>query len=324
MFIRLSRVNHCLHRHFNYLTPEFNLVRKVPPLNHTHCPLCASADIAEERKVKDHSISGETFVLVRCAACDFLFTQNPPSPEEASRYYEGDAYISHSDSNEGVVNKIYHKARNYMLERKFKLVHRVSRGLHVLDYGTGTGYFTDYLVRKGYKAQGIEIDGQAREYGRKKFGITINPPEALFDELEEKKLDVITLWHVLEHLYDPKKYLDRFRVVLKRKGKLLIAVPNHKSKDAQAYGDYWAAYDVPRHLWHFSPVTMRMMMAKSGFRVTETLHMPLDPFYVSIMSQKYKNGGGLVSGGFKGLKSFVKSSTDAEWGSSVIYVCEKV
>lgn len=293
-------------------------------LNYTTCPLCNSAEIAEERKVKDHSISGEYFVLARCSSCDFLFTQNPPLPEEAGRYYAGDAYISHSDSKEGLVNKLYHKARDYMLERKYKLVHRVSRGLHVLDYGTGTGYFTNYLVQKGYKAQGIEIDEKARAYGAEKFGVTINPPEALYGILQEKSIDVITLWHVLEHLYEPKSYLDRFRVLLKNKGKLLVAVPNHKSKDAQAYGEYWAAYDVPRHLWHFSPDTMRMMMAKSGFRVTETLHMPMDPFYVSIMSQKYMKGGGLLSGGIKGFQSFIKGTTDSEWGSSVIFVCEKV
>lgn len=273
--------------------------------------------------VKDHSITKETFELWRCAGCDFLFTQDPPLPEQAGRYYKGEEYISHSDSQEGLVNKLYHQARDFMLGRKYALVNKVAKGKRLLDYGTGTGYFTDFMVRKGYQAQGIEIDEDARTYGRKKFGITVDAPAALFEELTPNSFDVISLWHVLEHLYDPKKYLNRFNELLTNDGKLIIAVPNHKSTDAAAYGADWAAYDVPRHLWHFSPLTMRKMVETAGFRVVSTRHMPLDPFYVSIMSQRYHNGGGLLSGGLKGLNSFVASTLDTERGSSVIYVCEK-
>ncbi len=291
-------------------------------LHHEVCPLCQSQTIAKERTVKDHSITGETFALWRCAACDFLFTQDPPAPEDAGRYYQGEEYISHSDNQEGLVNTLYHKARDFMLGQKHRLVNRVANGQRLLDYGTGTGYFTDFMKRKGYAAEGIEIDPEARKYGAEKFGIVVRAPEALFDELQPDTFDVITLWHVLEHLYDPLRYLERFRELLAKNGKLIIAVPNHKSKDAKAYGSDWAAYDVPRHLWHFSPATMRKLMIKTGFRVVETHHMPLDPFYVSIMSQKYKSGGGLLSGGLKGLGSFVSSTADAERGSSVIYVVE--
>jgi 2-polyprenyl-3-methyl-5-hydroxy-6-metoxy-1,4-benzoquinol methylase len=274
--------------------------------------------------VKDHSITGEIFELWRCDGCDFLFTQDPPSEENAGRYYKGEEYISHSDNQEGVVNKLYHKARDFMLGQKYKLVDQFSRGKRLLDYGTGTGYFTDFMVRKGYQAQGIEIDPDAREYGSKKFGITVNSPEYLFNGLKPNSFDAITMWHVLEHLYDPAKYLKQFYELLSDEGILVIAVPNHKSRDAGVFGPDWAAYDVPRHLWHFGPNTMRKMVGNAGFRVTETRHMPLDPFYVSIMSQKYANGGGgLVSGGIKGLQSFATSFGEAELGSSVIYVCVK-
>ncbi len=273
--------------------------------------------------VKDHSITKETFELWRCAGCDFLFTQDPPKPEDVGRYYQGEEYISHSDNQDGLVNKLYHHARDFMLGRKYALVKQVAKGKRLLDYGTGTGYFTDYMVRKGFQAQGIEIDEGARKYGREKFGIKVDAPVALFDELAPDSFDVISLWHVLEHLYDPKKYLKRFNELLDEHGKLIIAVPNHKSTDAAAYGADWAAYDVPRHLWHFSPLTMRKMVEMAGFRVVATRHMPLDPFYVSIMSQRYHNGGGIISGAIKGLNSFVASTLDTERGSSVIYVCEK-
>jgi len=273
--------------------------------------------------VTDHSITKEKFELWRCASCDFLFTQDPPVAEEAGAYYQGEEYISHSDNQEGLVNKLYHKARDFMLGQKFQLVDRLSRGKRLLDYGTGTGYFTDFMVRKGYAAQGIEIDQNARRYGAEKFGIEVHPPESLFKAFGPDTFDVITLWHVLEHLYDPKMYLEQFHEILGPEGVLIIAVPNHESKDAQSFGPDWAAYDVPRHLWHFSPATMKMMVGLLGFRVVETRHMPLDPFYVSIMSQKYASGGGLISGGLKGLRSFATSFSDADRGSSVIYVCVK-
>lgn len=292
-------------------------------LHHDYCPLCASTVISAQMEVKDHSITKEVFELWRCASCDFLFTQDPPVPEEAGAYYQGEEYISHSDNQEGVVNKLYHKARDFMLGQKFKLVDRLARGKRLLDYGTGTGYFTDFMVRKGYSAEGIEIDENARRYGAEKFGISVHAPEALFTGFADNTFDVITLWHVLEHLYNPKSYLEKFYDVLSPEGVLVIAVPNHESKDAMSFGPDWAAYDVPRHLWHFSPATMKMMVGLAGFRVSETHHMPLDPFYVSIMSQKYASGGGLISGGLKGLRSFATSFSDAERGSSVIYVCVK-
>ncbi|MEO0733862.1 MAG: class I SAM-dependent methyltransferase, partial [Bacteroidota bacterium] len=201
-------------------------------IHHKVCPLCQSAAIGHEMTVRDYSISGKSFPLWRCAACDFLFTQDAPTPEEAGAYYAGEEYISHSDNKEGIVNKIYHHARDFMLSQKHALVERMTQGNRLLDYGTGTGYFTDFMVRKGYAAEGIEIDEQARNYGREKFGITINAPEQLFTGFGVDTFDAITLWHVLEHLYDPGKYLARFHEILADRGVLIIAVPNHKSKDA--------------------------------------------------------------------------------------------
>ncbi|MTB50992.1 methyltransferase domain-containing protein [Lewinella sp. W8] len=273
--------------------------------------------------VKDHSITKEVFELWRCGRCDFLFTQDPPSPESAGRYYQSEDYISHSDNQRGIVNQLYHRARDFMLAQKFRLVDRLATGKRLLDYGTGTGYFTDFMVRQGYQAEGIEIDEGARQYGIQRFGISVHAPQYLFDGYEKDHFDVITLWHVLEHLYDPQRYLRRFHEILDDRGILIVAVPNHTSKDAQAYGAHWAAYDVPRHLWHFSPTTMATIMEQTGFRITEQRHMPLDPFYVSIMSERYASGGGLLKGGLRGLQSFATSLSTPERGSSVIYVCEK-
>lgn len=291
-------------------------------VHHDQCPLCQSSRIQPAFEVKDHSISGETFPLFDCQDCGFRFTQDAPAPEMVGKYYQSEDYISHSDNKTGIVNRMYHAARDYMLGRKEQLVAAVSPGQRVLDYGTGTGYFVDYLRRRGYAVEGVEIAEDARNYGRQKFGVTIHAPEYLSEKLPAASYDAITMWHVLEHLYDPYDYLATFRRLLADEGTLIVAVPNNDSKDAEHYGPQWAAYDVPRHLWHFTPTTMEEMMSRAGFQIEATHHMPMDPFYVSIMSEKY-SGGGLISGGIKGLQSFVGSTINPRRGSSVIYVLRK-
>ncbi|PHI19232.1 methyltransferase type 12 [Lewinellaceae bacterium SD302] len=274
-------------------------------------------------EVKDHSISQEQFPIWRCQDCSFTFTQDAPAPTAIGPYYKGEEYISHSDSKEGIVNKLYHKARDIMLGRKYQLVNRLANGKRLLDIGTGTGYFLDYMQRQNYEVTGVEIDEDARNYGAGKFGVTIHSPEFLNGAAKAGSYDVITLWHVLEHLYTPLEDLQSSHALLADDGVLIIAVPNLTSADAQHYGAHWAAYDVPRHLWHFSPATMEQMTRKAGFKLLETHHMPMDPFYVSIMSSKYKNGGGLIGGAIQGAKSYLNSLTDAREGSSVIYVLRK-
>lgn len=293
-------------------------------VHHDNCPLCASSAITQFLEVKDHSISQEHFAIWQCGDCGFTFTQDAPAPEAIAPYYQGEEYISHSDNKEGIVNQLYHKARDFMLGRKHQLVNRLANGKRLLDIGTGTGYFLDYMQRKGYTVTGVEIDEDARNYGAQKFGVTIHAPAFLKGEAENGSYDVITLWHVLEHLYTPLEDLQSSNALLAADGVLVIAVPNLTSKDAKHYGADWAAYDVPRHLWHFSPATMQQLTAKAGFKIIETHHMPMDPFYVSIMSSKYQNGGGgLISGAWQGARSYFNSLTNAGQGSSVIYVLRK-
>jgi 2-polyprenyl-3-methyl-5-hydroxy-6-metoxy-1,4-benzoquinol methylase len=292
-------------------------------VHHSSCPLCNFTDIGHFLTARDHSISKESFEIWQCKGCTFTFTQDTPAPDAIAPYYKSDAYISHSDSKEGIVNQLYHKARDYMLGRKFQLVDRLSSGKNLLDIGTGTGYFLDFMQREGYQVTGVEIDEEARNYGAEKFGVTVHPPSFLENAAQKGSYDAITLWHVLEHLYTPLEDLQSSYALLKEQGVLIIAVPNYTSADAKHYGADWAAYDVPRHLWHFSPATMEAMTAKAGFELIETHHMPMDPFYVSIMSAKYQGKGGLLGGAFQGGKSFLNSVTDARSGSSVIYVFKK-
>jgi 2-polyprenyl-3-methyl-5-hydroxy-6-metoxy-1,4-benzoquinol methylase len=293
-------------------------------IHYKHCPLCDSERITKTMNVKDHSISGETFDLFKCQNCGFTFTQDIPDQAHIGDYYKSEDYISHSDTQKGIINKLYHKARSIMLDRKYRLIQSQVKGNRLLDYGTGTGYFLQYMSTKGYEAQGVEIDADARKFIEDKFGLQVIEPAQFLKKNDKEIYDAISMWHVLEHVEDPDSLLKKMHQLLDHNGKLFIAVPNHISKDAKAYKEYWAAYDVPRHLWHFEPKTMQLMAKKNGFKVESLHRLPFDPYYNSLLSAKYKKlAFSFFRGGVSGLLSSIKSWGDIEKSSSLIYVLSK-
>ncbi len=295
-------------------------------IKYDSCPLCKSTQINNQFTVNDHSISKEDFEIWKCENCTLQFTQDVPSQEDIAPYYKSENYISHSDTKKGIVNNLYHRVRNIMLQRKYKLVNKFANSGTLLDYGSGTGYFPAYVKSQGKDVKAIEIDEEARAYAQRKWDLDVYSPEALTDgSLADASFSVISLWHVMEHLYDPKSYLSRFHELLQENGTLIIAVPNYNSNDAEHYGKYWAAYDVPRHLWHFSPKSLIEFASDNGFELLTMEKMPFDSFYVSLLSEKYKTGkSSLVSGFWNGFKSYNKAAKDVEKCSSVIYVFRKV
>ena len=273
----------------------------------------------------DHYASGEAFHLCRCSACGFLFTQDFPAEAEIGRYYETPDYISHSDTRKGLVNTLYHWVRTVMLGRKARLVmneaHR-RRG-RLLDIGTGTGYFAHAMDERGWRVDAIEKNAQARAFAKEHFGLEVLPDGA-WASLQEGAYDVITLWHVMEHLEHLNDTWERLYRLLSPKGVLIVAVPNCSSFDAHKYGGQWAAYDVPRHLWHFTPGTMQQFGAKHGFILAERHPMPFDAFYISMLTEKYMHRScpflrGLINGTLAWFSALVKK----ERSSSMIYVFRK-
>ena len=294
-------------------------------LNHTSCPLCHGDKISLVLSTTDYSISGEDYDIWECESCSGRFTQNAPDQESISSYYKSEDYISHSDTKKGIVNALYHRVRGIMLARKFKLVNKYAKSGTLLDYGCGTGYFPAYVKSKGKSVKAIEIDPEARAFAQKKWGLEVYEPEALTNgEFNNHSFSVISLWHVMEHLYNPEEYMKRFHQLLHNDGTLVIAVPNYTSKDGEFYGKHWAAYDVPRHLWHFNPVSMVQFAERNGFTLLSKEKMPFDSFYVSLLSEKYKKGSTSMFAGFlNGYKSYIKSMKNPDLCSSVIYVFKK-
>ena len=289
------------------------------------CPLCGGERLERFLTCVDHCVSGESFYLCRCADCGFLFTQDFPSEDEIGRYYETPAYISHSDTHKGLVNKLYHRVRAYMLKRKARLVesaaHRHTGRL--LDVGTGTGYFPDTMCRRGWQVEAVEKNAGARDFARERFGLEVKPENAL-KTMPAGGFDVITLWHVMEHLEHLDETWDELYRLLADRGTLVVAVPNCTSFDAGRYGAYWAAYDVPRHLWHFTPATMQRLALKHGFVLAARHPMPFDAFYVSMLTERYmRRRGAFVRGCLTGVLAWFSSLVRKDRSSSMIYVFRK-
>ena len=294
-------------------------------VNITECPLCGKTLFKKSATCIDHYVTGESFDICRCLHCGFLFTQNVPCESEIGKYYDTSDYISHSDTHKGIINSIYHQVRRYMLSKKARLIERIS-GLNkgvLLDIGTGTGYFSGFMKKRGWQVYATEKSPQARNFAEKQFKIHVDEPEMLND-YKKNSFDVITLWHVMEHLERLNQTWEKLNFLLKERGILLIAVPDPNSFDANKYKNMWAAYDVPRHLWHFTPSTMQQFGAKHGFILAETHAMPFDVFYISILTEKYKKSRSpLLKGLINGTKGWLSSMARKEQSSSIIYIFRK-
>ncbi len=269
--------------------------------------------------VKDFSVSGESFDLITNVEFDFLETSPQPLIEKLPDYYKSEDYISHTDSKRNLFEKTYHSIKRIALKRKLKLINTYSsKGKSLLDFGCGTGDFLQIAKNNGWNVHGIEPNDDARKIANNKTGNSVFNSENLL-RLEPSSFDVITLWHVLEHIPNLNEHITIFKKLLKVNGTLIIAVPNFKSYDAKFYKNFWAAFDVPRHLWHFSKTSISKLVSKENMHVVKTYPMLFDAFYVSLLSEKYKTGKmNPIRAFLIGSLSNLKAITSKEH-SSIVY-----
>ncbi len=294
-------------------------------IHYTNCPVCGSANIKQGLKAKDYTVSGELFAIVECGGCSLHFTQDVPDAVAIAPYYKSEDYISHTNTSKGLINGLYQAVRKKTLVQKRKLVEKTI-GKHngqFLDVGSGTGAFANEMKQQGWQVTGLEPDADARAVAKQLFNLELKEVH-MFNQLPANSFDAITLWHVMEHVHDLTAYVQQLKNLLKEDGKLFIAVPNYTSKDATIYNEYWAAYDVPRHLYHFSPRSVQVLMEKHGLKLLQHKPMWFDSFYISMLSSKYKNGSiNLIAAFWNGLRSNIKAMGDVKRCSSVIYIISK-
>jgi 2-polyprenyl-3-methyl-5-hydroxy-6-metoxy-1,4-benzoquinol methylase len=267
--------------------------------------------------VKDHSVSKETFELYYDETLDMLITSPQPDENDLGKYYESEDYISHTDNKRSLFEKAYHVVKNIALKNKLNLINSQNpqKG-KILDIGAGTGDFLMTAKENGWETVGVEPSDKAKSIAIKK-GISFVEKKS---DLENNSFDVITMWHVLEHVPNLEFQIQELKRLLKPTGTLIVAVPNFKSFDANHYKEFWAAYDVPIHFWHFSKKAIQSLFEKVDMRLEKILPMKFDSFYVSLLSEKYKTGKmNYVSAFFIGLRSNLKAKRSLEY-SSHIYV----
>jgi 2-polyprenyl-3-methyl-5-hydroxy-6-metoxy-1,4-benzoquinol methylase len=290
-----------------------------------NCPVCYSDNVHHCFPVKDHSVTGEEFLLMECKSCTLRFTSPIPSESKIGSYYESQDYISHTDQQRGITGYLYRIVRKWTLTNKANLIIRVAKkkiGMHI-DIGAGTGAFVHTMEKAGWNTIGFEPDEKARKRANKLYKVSVYPIQDFFQLPNEGGYDVITLWHALEHIHQLHETVAKMEKLLSPKGKIFIAVPNYQSYDAKHYKSYWAAYDVPRHLYHFSVKSMRVLLEKHNLKLKSYRAMWFDSFYVSLLSEKYKRGN-IFSAFFYGLLSNLKALSNKKECSSLIYIAERI
>lgn len=289
----------------------------------SNCPICNSEKHTSFLKCLDHTVSRETFQVVSCDACQFKFTNPIPDLDKLGQYYKSEEYISHSNSKKGFINGCYQAVRRYTLIKKLRLISKFYRTGNLLDIGCGTGEFLDTCKQANWNVIGIEPDENARRMAQKNFSLDVRPEEELAN-LKNESFDIIAMWHVLEHVPNLKGRVQELKRLLKPKGVIIIAVPNCNSLDAKWYKEYWAAYDVPRHLYHFTPDDIEKLFKQFDLKVFNILPMIFDSFYVSMLSEKYKNEKvSLIRSMWNGLRSNLNGMKTGKEYSSQIYLIKK-
>lgn len=271
-------------------------------------------------KVTDLSVSNEEFELVLNQEYGYLETRPKPELSLLPNYYKSEDYISHSDSKRNLFEKSYHLVRKIALKHKVSFINSISSSnKNLLDIGCGTGDFLRAAQKHQWHVTGIEPNQSARNIANQKTKQRVFDTDQLL-KLDTHTFDVITLWHVFEHLSNPESQIKQLKRLLKPNGILLIAVPNYKSFDAIHYKRFWAAFDVPRHLYHFCRSSVDKLVSKQDMTITRVKPLIFDAFYISLLSEKYKHATlYFLRAFFIGLLSNIRGLMSREY-SSLLYV----
>lgn len=281
------------------------------------CPICGERDFSKQFDTLDYTTTRESFTIARCDNCSLLLTNPRPPKDSIGKYYQSEKYISHTGGGETLVDNIYRVVRSTALKSKLRLVNKYQSKFNLLDYGCGTGEFLATCKDAGWTVTGVEPSDDARIKIRKDISVVTDLSKVT------TQVNAITMWHVLEHVHDLNETLARMRSLLTNNGTVFIAVPNHESYDARYYKSFWAGYDVPRHLWHFNKENVKTLLTRHNLKLQAIQPMKFDSFYVSLLSESYKNPGRAetmrsLSALMRGLLSNLKAGSDNH--SSLIYI----
>ena len=286
------------------------------------CPWCGKPSENRFLRLKDYFLSQEEFDIFECPNCGLLFTEPRPEPSEIGKYYLSDEYYSHQQNKSGFIPRLYEWVKTFNLRNKVKMAIGEKDTGKLLDIGCGVGDFLCQVQKHKWDVCGIEPSEDAKNIAETRLGFRPLSPSD-YSKLEDASFDVITLWHVLEHVDDLHFQTSEILRLLKPGGRLIIALPNYQSFDCQYFKDKWAAWDVPRHLNHFSPKTLQNLIVSLGFNHLDTKKLVWDAYYISFLSERYAGQSlPLVRGAWIGFRSNLKAHRSGMY-SSLVYRFQK-
>jgi len=283
------------------------------------CPVCKKGRLNASLNTIDYFLSKEPFGLLTCEQCTYTITNPIPPLNDLGKYYQSEDYLSHTAGKKGAINRVYEILRNINLKRKYQHIRKYATKGKLLDIGSGTGEFIHFMSKNNWQVEGIEPNKQARSFAINQYRLMVND-EPHLKELQSHQFNVITMWHVLEHVPDINERMNELKRLLSPGGTIFIAVPNINSPDAKKYGKFWAGLDVPRHLHHFSPKSFSALAQSHHLKLVEMIPMKMDAYYVSMLSEKYMKHSfvylrAIISGLFSNFRASGKNNY-----SSMIFV----
>lgn len=291
-------------------------------MNTHKCPWCAAENTRLYLSLKDEFLSQEDFEIYECLDCGLLFTEPRPDKDKIGDYYKSEAYYSHQENKKGFIPKVYESVKAVNVKHKYQLATDGKSIGKMLDIGCGVGDFLHMAEQHGWQCTGVEPSDDAKAIAKTRIQGNIIDSLSL-EELPNETFDVITMWHVLEHVDDIRWQVAQLQRLIKSDGRIVIALPNYRSYDATFYKEKWAAYDVPRHLNHFNKETMVKMFSANGLGLIGMDKLKWDAYYISYLSEQYRHHAlPLFKGLWRGLVSNCKACGSGEW-SSLVYVFGK-
>lgn len=225
----------------------------------SQCILCNSSD-------RSVLIQQGDWIIKQCKGCGLGFLDPRPDSEALKRLYK-DSYFD-SQYDEGLpVNSPEMKRRVSQEDHRVKFLRYFKKSGKVVDLGCGRGYFLHACQLRGYSTEGIDISSDAAQYVMEELNIPVRVGNIDDIDFERNTVDIITMWHFLEHTSDPDLHIVKAKEWLKKDGILIVDVPNYEGTDARKMWDTWYGWQPPYHLFHFTPATLDLLLAKHGFEV---------------------------------------------------------
>lgn len=286
----------------------------------TKCPVCGNTNISLFLKTRDYFLTQEEFSIDQCNSCGFVFTNPTPALSVLSKYYDSPDYLSHTANSFSIKGEVYKLFRRINIKKKFRLVDQLAKGKSILDIGCGTGELLNYFMKMGWDTKGIEPNPSARKFAKNSYELEAFDEDSL-ENFKKSSFDVISMWHVLEHVPDLHGRMKQAKNLLKKDGLLVIALPNLDSPDAVKYGPHWAGLDVPRHLYHFTQDTFEVLLEAHNMELIKSIPMKFDAYYVSLLSETYlKKSLAFIPAFVNGLRSNFRARRDNNYSSMIFVV----